>query len=140
MGTPTELEVGLDTTLGEKYRSIEKHIDQITDEKDAIVKNLKLLQKRLQTNGKLEPEKMKLLKEGTERIKVIDRMIEEETEEYERIDEEMQRTSDGGKIRVENIAYPGVKIIISNISTFIHTETHRCTFVRDGADIRVKAY
>ena len=140
MGTQTELEVGFDTTLGEKYRNIEKHIDQITDEKDAIVKNLKLLQKRLQTKGKLEPEKMKLIKEGTERIKVIDKTIEEETEEYERIDEEMQRTSDGGKVRVENIAYPGVKIVISNISTFIHTETHRCTFIREGADIRVKAY
>ena len=93
MGTQTELEVGLDTTLGERYRNIEKHIDQITEEKEAIVKNLKILQKRLQTKGKLEPEKMKLIKEGTERIKVIDQTIEEETEEYEKIDEEMQRTS-----------------------------------------------
>ena len=140
MGTKTELEVGFDTTLGEKYRNIEKHIDQMTDEKDSIVKNLKILQKRMQTKGKLEPEKMKLIKEGTERIKVIDQTIEEETEEYERIDEEMQRTSDGGKVRVENIAYPGVKIVISNISTFVHTETHRCTFIREGADIRVKSY
>ena len=140
MGTQTELEVGFDTTLGEKYRNIEKHIDQMTDEKDSIVKNLKILQKRMQTKGKLEPEKMKLIKEGTERIKVIDQTIEEETEEYERIDEEMQRTSDGGKVRVEDIAYPGVKIVISNISTFVHTETHRCTFIREGADIRVKSY
>ena len=137
MGTQTELEVGFDTTLGERYRNIEKHIDQMTDEKDSIVKNLKILQKRMQTKGKLEPEKMKLIKEGTERIKVIDQTIEEETEAYERIDEEMQRTSDGGKVRVENIAYPGVKIVISNISTFVHTETHRCTFIREGADIRV---
>lgn len=140
MGTQTELEVGFDTTLGERYRNIEKHIDQMTDEKDSIVKNLKILQKRMQTKGKLEPEKMKLINEGTERIKVIDQTIEEETEAYERIDEEMQRTSDGGKVRVENIAYPGVKIVISNISTFVHTETHRCTFIREGADIRVKSY
>ena len=140
MVTQTELEVGFDTTLGERYRNIEKHIDQMTDEKDSIVKNLKILQKRMQTKGKLEPEKMKLIKEGTERIKVIDQTIEEETEAYERIDEEMQRTSDGGKVRVENIAYPGVKIVISNISTFVHTETHRCTFIREGADIRVKSY
>lgn len=140
MGTQTELEVGFDTTLGERYRNIEKHIDQMTDEKDSIVKNLKILQKRMQTKGKLEPEKMKLIKEGTERIKVIEQTIEEETEAYERIDEEMQRTSDGGKVRVENIAYPGVKIVISNISTFVHTETHRCTFIREGADIRVKSY
>ena len=140
MGTQTELEVGFDTTLGERYRNIEKHIDQMTDEKDSIVKNLKILQKCMQTKGKLEPEKMKLIKEGTERIKVIDQTIEEETEAYERIDEEMQRTSDGGKVRVENIAYPGVKIVISNISTFVHTETHRCTFIREGADIRVKSY
>jgi len=52
----------------------------------------------------------------------------------------MRRTSDGGKIRVESIAYPGVKIVISNMTSFIHTETQHCTFVREGADIRIKPY
>ena len=66
--------------------------------------------------------------------------MEEESEEYEKIDQEMQRTSGGGKIRVENIAYPGVKVVISNITSFIHTETHHCTFVREGADIKIKSY
>ena len=140
MGTPTELEVGLDTTLGERYRIIEKHIDQLMDEQESIVKNLALLQKRLKTQGKLPADKMKFIKEGTERIKVIDKTVEEETEEYEKIDEEMRRTSDGGKIRVESIAYPGVKIVISNMTSFIHTETQHCTFVREGADIRIKPY
>lgn len=51
-----------------------------------------------------------------------------------------RRTSDGGKIRVESIAYPGVKIVISNMTSFIHTETQHCTFVREGADIRIKPY
>ena len=83
---------------------------------------------------------MKFIKEGTERIKVIDNTVEEETEEYEKIEEEMRRTSDGGKIRVESIAYPGVKIVISNMTSFIHTETQHCTFVREGADIRIKPY
>lgn len=64
MGTPTELEVGLDTTLGERYRIIEKHIDQLMDEKESIVKNLALLQKRLKTQGKLPADKMKFIKEG----------------------------------------------------------------------------
>lgn len=140
MGTPTELEVGLDTTLGERYRLIEKHIDQILDEKESILKNLTLLQKRLKTQGKLPADKMKIIKEGTERIKAIDEIVEEETEEYERIDEEMQRTSDGGKIKVAGIAYPGVKIMISNMVSFVHTETQHCTFVREGADIRIKPY
>ena len=110
------------------------------DEKESIVKNLALLQKRLKTQGKLPADKMKFVKEGTERIKVIDNTVEEETEEYEKIDEEMRRTSDGGKIRVESIAYPGVKIVISNMTSFIHTETQHCTFVREGADIRIKPY
>ena len=96
------------------------------------------MQKRLKTQGKLPADKMKFIKEGTERIKVIDNTVEEETEEYEKIDEEMRRTSDGGKIRVESIAYPGVKIVISNMTSFIHTETQHCTFVREGADIRIK--
>ena len=123
-----------------KQKQLAKGIDQLMDEKESIVKNLALLQKRLKTQGKLPADKMKFIKEGTERIKVIDNTVEEETEEYEKIEEEMRRTSDGGKIRVESIAYPGVKIVISNMTSFIHTETQHCTFVREGADIRIKPY
>jgi len=45
----------------------------------------------------------------------------------------------GGMIRIENIAYPGVKIIISNVNYYVRNETHYSKFIRDKADIKIVA-
>lgn len=138
MGTQTELEVGLDPTLTDRFRAIEKDMERMADEKEKIMQNLQIIQKRLKAKGKLDDDKMKMLKDNTERIKVIDELMEKETEEYERLDKEISGNKNAGKIIVSDIAYPGVKMTISNITSYIHTETHHSAFVREGADIRVK--
>jgi len=45
--------------------------------------------------------------------------------------------NESGTIRIENIAYPGVKIIISNIVYYVRNEIHYTKFVRDRADIKL---
>lgn len=139
MGTATELEVGIDPSLVERYHSIEKEMEALANEKDTLLQNLKILKKRMDANrGKLDEDKMKLLKQNSERIKEIDKQMEEDVAEYEGLEEEIGKQSDG-RIIVENIAYPGVKMTISSVTSYIHTETQHSAFVRDGADIRVRA-
>jgi len=72
------------------------------------------------------------------RIKEIDGQIEADTQEYESLETELEKNAGGGKIIVEDIAYPGVKLTISNVVTYIHTETQHSAFVREGADIRIR--
>ena len=43
------------------------------------------------------------------------------------------------RIVISEVAYPGVKMTIANVSSFIHNETKHSAFVRDGAEIRVRA-
>ncbi len=138
MGTQTELEVGLDPTITDRYHAIEKDIELLSDEKEKILQNIQILQKRLKAKGSLDEDKLKVLKDGNDRIKEIDAQIEEETDEYEKLEDELEKNIGGGKIIVEDIAYPGVKLTISNVVSFIHTETHHSAFVREGADIRVR--
>ena len=40
MGTQTELEVGLDPTIMDRYHAIEKNIELLSDEKDKILQNV----------------------------------------------------------------------------------------------------
>ncbi len=138
MGTQTDLEVGVDPTMVDRYHAIEKDIELLSGEKEKIMQNLQVLQKRLKTKGKLDDDKMKILKANTERIKEIDAQIESGTQEYESLGAELEKNSGAGKIIVEDIAYPGVKLTISNVVTYIHTETQHSAFVREGADIRIK--
>ena len=138
MGTQTELEVGLDPTIMDRYHAIEKNIELLSDEKDKILQNVQILQKRLKAKGSLDEDKMKLLKSNGARIKEIDAEIEENTQEYEILEAELDKHAGGGKIIVEDIAYPGVKLTISNVVSYIHTETQHSAFVREGADIRIR--
>ncbi len=138
MGTQTELEVGLDPAISDRYRAIEKEIEKYSEEKEKILQNVQILQKRLKAKGKLDDEKMKMLKDNTVRLKEIEQEMEKDSEEYDVLGEKLEKYNSAGKIVVQDIAYPGVKMTISNVTSFIHTDTHHSTFVREGADIRIK--
>ncbi|MCH5268075.1 MAG: DUF342 domain-containing protein [Lachnospiraceae bacterium] len=138
MGTQTELEVGTDPTLADRYQRIEKEIDKLGTERDSLLQNIDILKKRLKSKGTLSEDKLVLLKSSVMRVQEIGENIESLTEEYEEVEAELEANKGGGKIIIYDIAYPGVKLTISNISSFIHNETHHSAFVREGADIRVK--
>lgn len=138
MGTKTELEVGYDPSIIDRYHEIEKETASLIDEKEKIEQNIHVLKKRLQAKGKLSEDKMNILKQNSIRIKEIDSQIEKYTLEYEGLEIELEKRAGGGRIVVEGTAYPGVKLTISNVVTYIHTETQHSAFVREGADIRIR--
>lgn len=139
MGTQTELEVGYDPAIIDNYHLMEKNISSLSEEKEKIEQNIQILKKRLQTKGKLSEDKMKILKQNNIKMKEIDEKIEKYTLEYEQLEQELEKMSGGGKIVVDGTAYPGVKLTISNVVTYIHTETQHSAFVREGADIRIRS-
>ena len=47
----------------------------------------------------------------------IDEQMEKETEEYDALGEELDNLTGSGRIEVQGIAYPGVKLTISNVKT-----------------------
>lgn len=139
MGTQTELEVGYDPTIIDRYHAIEKDMASLTEEKEKVEQNINVLKKRLQAKGKLGEDKMKILKQNSVKIKELDTEIEKYASEYEELEDKLEKMSGGGKIIVDGIAYPGVKLTISNAVTYIHNETQHSAFVREGADIRIKS-
>ncbi len=72
------------------------------------------------------------------RIKEIDAALKDNEAERAGLSEEI-RKKDSGRIVAENIVYPGVKMTISSVSTNINSEVQHSAFVRDGADIRIRA-
>lgn len=139
MGTQTELEVGIDPKIVDRYHAIEKEMEEYDDEKETINQTIEVLKKRFKAVGSLEPEKLAMLKENNSRLEVIDTEMEHLTEEYDELGEILESaTGHGHKIIVYDIAYSGVKLTISNITNYLHSEVHHSTFVREGADIRIR--
>lgn len=138
MGTVTEMEVGFDPNKIDRYHEIEKMMEELADEREIIEQNIDVLKKRFKLKGSLEPEKLEMLKQYKTRIEEIEESMESMTEEYGALEESMEESDGKGKIVVYDIAYSGVKLTISNVSKYLHNEVHHSTFVREGADIRVK--
>ena len=138
MGTTTVLEVGIDPKLVERYHLLEKDAEQLALERESLVQNVLLLKKRLDTQGKLDEEKLASMKRAGLRIKEIDAALKDNEAERAGLSEEI-RKKDSGRIVAENIVYPGVKMTISSVSTNINSEVQHSAFVRDGADIRIRA-
>lgn len=138
MGTTTELEVGIDPAIGDRYHEIEKEMEELSEEQEILMQNLEQLKKRFQLKGSLEPEKLELLKKSKDRKEEIEKTMETLTEEYEELGEQLENATGKGKIIVHDIAYTGVKITISNVIKYLHSEVHHSSFVRDGADVAIR--
>jgi uncharacterized protein len=136
MGTNTLLEVGMDPGIVEEYRNLEKNINKMKTDLDKLLPIIDTYKKKLSTGEKLPQEKLDYIRMATQSCITLKAEIREAVQKYDQLRVEMNN-SNGGAIRVENVAYPGVKIVISNITYFVRTEVHYSKFIRDRADIKI---
>ncbi len=139
MGTPTSMEVGVDPEITEEMNELDKKISEISAEVESINQVLTRYAQILRTGAKLDPAKatqVKLLaKQKDDMEKQKQEMMDRTDLLYDSINE-----STGGCIRVEGTIYPGCKMTISGVMTFVRAESKYCRFIREGADIKMTAY
>lgn len=137
MGTSTSLEVGIDPAIIEQCKLYEKQLDEHKLEAEKLDQMLGLFKKKIALGEKLSPEKMKMLKEAAAKKESLKNKMNELQENIDSMKEEIENHEEG-KIKVENMAYPGTKMIIRNVTFYVRTITHYCQFVREGADVVTK--
>lgn len=136
MGTHTLLEVGIDPALVDEYHELETKIDAMESDKEKLFQIVNLLTKKLAAGERLTEDKVKYLRAARDNSANIEKELKDLVERYERLQIEIEN-SDGGKIKVSNMVYPGVKIVISNVVYFVRTNQQYCQFIRDKADIKM---
>ena len=136
MGTNTLLEVGIDPCIIEEFHNVEKSISSIKSDLEKLLPLLTAYKKKLSSGDKVTPDKVNYLRTSTRDCIALSSDLKESTNRYEQLKIEMNNNS-GGSIRVENIAYPGVKIVISNVIYFVRNEVQYSKFIRDRADIKI---
>lgn len=137
MATATEVEVGVDPTIRERYRNAKDEIVSMeTDIKKAD--QAIVLLKKLEGMGALSPEKQEILTKSVRTKVYLSSKLEETRKEIAYLDEKLQEEGNG-KIRVLNYIYPGVKVAIGTCMMYVKETLQYCTLYRDGADIRVGA-
>ena len=139
MGTQTNIEVGENMVFVEEERALLAERRTINENLDKAEKVLFYLSKKIKDREQLPPEKIsqfqklsaskgeyaKRLNEIEDRLDELDALLENSTKGY---------------VQVDDVIYPGCKITIATVTTYIKKETKHSRLIRDGADVRVTAY
>lgn len=139
MGTNTLLEVGVDPTIAEEYRRLEKQVPELEAERESCVQNIVLLAKKLKQGEQLPVDKLLLLKHSQKRVGEIDKQIEDIDNRLEELQDDMEM-KENGMIRVSQTAYSGCKITISGAVYYVKTELSHARFVKERGDVKIDAY
>ena len=138
MATTTILEVGLDHGIKQESEELKNNIDVIGENLNKVIKSLSLLDS-LKKMNRLDDKKADMY---IKLLKTKDSLIKELSYLEKKLDaiEEKVRSSPNGRIKVADVIYPGVRIIIGGSTYFVRDEMKRCTFYRDEGNIKIGPY
>lgn len=134
----TEVEVGIDPSLKEKYKKLKDDINQMESDIKKSEQAITILQK-IESSGMLTPEKREMLGKSVRTKIYFTNKVVELKEEVAVIDKILQEDVNG-KIRVNNYIYPGSKITIGTCSLNVKDTQQFVCFYRDGADIKMMPF
>ena len=94
---------------------------------------------RLKKANRLDNKKDQLYKKVEKTKIVLMEELERLNNEYMQLNKQIMSITEG-KIKVLDVVYPGVKVIIGNSSFTVREEMKRCTFYIEGGEIKIGTY
>lgn len=135
MGTTTVLEVGIDPAISERYREVEKRIEELKKEQNQLEQAFQLLKKKVMQGAKLPADKIVFIKSIPVKLASYEEEMNQLLDEYLALKDELDDMNKG-TIVVQNMIYPGSKLIISNIVHYIRTEEHHCKYFKCDGEVK----
>jgi len=137
MATNTDLEVGVDPTIRERYKKAKEDIVSMESDINKANQAIVIL-KKIESVGALTPEKQEILTKSLRTKIYLSSNLEEVKKEMIVLDGKLQQEANG-KVRALSFIYAGVKVSIGTCMMYVKETLQYCTLYRDGADIRVGA-
>lgn len=135
LATVTDIEVGIDPTIRERYKAIKDEIATMESDIKKAEQAITIL-KKIEAAGGLSPEKQEIMAKSVRTRVFFTNKLFENKEELVQLEAKLQQES-YGKIRCSNFIYPGTKVAIGSCLMYVRENLQYCTLYRDGADVRV---
>lgn len=138
MATATILEVGAVPGQRANQEAIKSKIDETESNIEKLNKTITLFN-RLSKNGELTEEKEDMLNKTIRTRNILNQNLDNLKKELAYIGMQIELLS-RGRVKAENVIYPGVKIIIGNSTMFVRDEIKHCTIYREDNEIKIGPY
>lgn len=137
MATNTELEVGVNPVLREEYHYNRKEIKKVETSLEQALKALAILKSMDQAKMPQDKREMmlKLTKAQFHLVGQVESMRNRITE-IELAIEEMRN----GRIRVSDIVYPGVKIVVGTLVKPVREQIRFASFFAEDGEVKIGAF
>ena len=139
MGVDTDIQVGQDPSIKLKAASMQQELAEKNKKLNQVKPVLVTLTMRMKKGDKLTPDQLRNFKQLSEEFKNLNEEISKLMDEYDKYMESIDIKDTESVVRVSDCAYPGTRITISEVYTNLKTPAVRSRFVKEGADIRIKA-
>ena len=140
MGVTTELEVGSDPKIKMRVNNLNQDIAAVHKQIDQATPVFNTFSQKIKAGEKLRPEQIIYFKQLSEQYKELQSKLKGYVQELDELLEKMDEIPETEScVKVSDFAYPGTKITISETTTTLTKPVQHGRFVRDGADVRVKA-
>ena len=135
MGTATVLEVGIDPGVSDRYHEVEQRIADIRREQTQHEQTFHLLKKKVMQGEKLPADKVVFLKGVSAKLNAYEEELNQLLDEYLNLKEQLDDLN-RGSIVVQNMVYPGVKMLLSNIVYYVRKEEHHIRFFKCDGEVK----
>lgn len=137
MGAATEVTVGVDPTVTNRYQELAKAIQENQKNLKMYVPVLDATKQKLAQGVKLLPDQIKNLQTLAVTVKGLQEKIKADMAEMEALKEVMDSSS-SSRIEVTGEVFSGTKITISDVSMIVKDSFSYCRFVKEQGTVKMK--
>ncbi|SCY13240.1 FapA family protein [Alkaliphilus peptidifermentans] len=138
MGTFTKIEVGADPEERAALESLKTEMAEIEKNMSNLKKTIDLLARMAKTSP-LPKAKEEIYVKSIKTYEFLKNKYEKLTEDYNLLEAKIQSAT-RGKIHVSDKLYPGVKVVILNVTRHFNDELSNCTLYKKEGDVVIGPY
>ncbi|MDR2529680.1 MAG: FapA family protein [Synergistaceae bacterium] len=139
MGTKTDIIVGIPPEQAERRKELQALIGQHQENIEKLETSLTYLKKQDQA-GALDDSKRAMMATVTKSKFQAQSALKTMLKELQELEERLELSKAKGVVRVKDVCYPGVTIMIRGVSYVVREPLKFTAFVLDGGEVRLRAF
>ncbi len=136
MGADTLVEIGVDPAMKERFTELEKEIRESKALLASITPVIQATGEKLKSGTKLTPNQIEYFKKLAMTSQQKKEQLGKDEEEIETL-RELLLANTQAEVAVSGTVYPGVKIVISDVSMIVKEPMKYCRFVRKAGEVKM---